>query len=156
MHSTSARLPIAVQHQCVNQCSSKPARASTVPTAASTLSLPQCRCPSGHASAEIDPTSVQGNPLSTVQRASAQEEAPSSKVHSAIPPGEQKRPEPSETKTGWRCFPVGRGWVARHGGEPLAPRGARDEIVQVNKILPPWQPIGLDRVSRPFPPNRGA
>ena len=92
-------------------------------------------------------------PLSTVQRASAQQKAPSTKVNSAIPPEEQKK---TKTRTGWRCFPVGRGWVARYGGEPLAPRGARDEIVQVNKILPPWQPIGLDRVSRPFPPNRGA
>ena len=31
----------------------------------------------------------------------------------------------------------GRGSVARLSGEPLAPSGARDELVQVKKILPP-------------------
>ena len=81
MAPKSQRLLIAVQHQCMSQCSSKPVRESTVHCTVKTASLPQCKSPYGQASVEIDSCGVQGIPLMIVQCVIAQETAALSKVH---------------------------------------------------------------------------
>ena len=58
MHSTSARLPIAVQHQCICQCNSELACESAVPITIKTKSLPECKTPLDQASVEIDSINV--------------------------------------------------------------------------------------------------
>ena len=117
MHSTSAHLPIAVQHQCVRQCRSESVYVFSVPFAGQTESPPQCTSPAGQASAEIGPRSVQGNSLKPVHCASAQ------KIASNVPGTctMTKRAEKGPTREpGWRCFLSGRGNRSQDAGGTLS------------------------------------
>ena len=118
------RLLIAVQHQCVSQCSSKPAHESTVHCTIKTTSQLQCKSPYGRASVEIDCCGVQGIPLTTVQCAIAQETTTLSKVHPLKLPNKSKK---TKTNQVGGVSSVGRELVTRYSGEPLVPRGAGDE-----------------------------
>lgn len=109
------RLLVVVQHQCVSQCSSKPARESTVRCTVKTASLPQCKSPYGQASVEIDSCGVQGIPLTTVQCAIAQETAALSKVHPLKLLNKSKK---TKTNQVGGVSSVGRGLVARYRGNP--------------------------------------
>ena len=108
-------LLVAVHHQCVSQCSSKPAHESTVRCTVKTASLPQCKSPYSQASMEIDSCGVQAIPLTIVQGTIAQETAALSK----IPPLKLlNKSKKTKTNQVGSVSSIGRGSVARYRGNP--------------------------------------